>query len=169
MNFSKSLLLIACASFILTSCKENAAETTSESSDVSVKTTAVALQPETASFNIDGMVCAVGCAKTIEKKLAGMDGVQSATVDYDTKIAKVEFDASVLTTETLIDAVESSADGKTYKVVDVKSSKDQAMVYDTDPVKKKKKSKKADKENTDKAPEAEGKKACCSSKKACTA
>src|SRR5690606_35252717 len=36
-----------------------------------------------AEFTIEGMTCAMGCAKTIEKKIAGMDGVQYATVDFD--------------------------------------------------------------------------------------
>jgi len=29
------------------------------------------------------MTCAIGCAKTIETKLAKMDGVQKATVDFE--------------------------------------------------------------------------------------
>lgn len=171
MNFSKSLLFIACASFVLTSCKDSESEVTTETADTSVETKTLAANPETASFNIEGMSCAVGCAKTIEKKLSKMDGVQHATVDYDTKTAKVEFDASVLTTESLIEAVESAADGKTYKVENVKSSKDQAMIFNNDPIKKdkKKKNKKSNKDNTDTAPATDGKKACCSSKKACSA
>ena len=35
----------------------------------------------------------MGCAKTIENKLAAQDGVGQAVVDFDTKIATVKFDA----------------------------------------------------------------------------
>ncbi len=67
------------------------------------------------------MTCAVGCAKTIQEKLASMDGVQSATVDFDKKFATVEFDASKQTTELLLKAVEETGDGKTYMVSNMKS------------------------------------------------
>ena len=36
-----------------------------------------------AEFGIEGMTCAMGCAKTIEKKMAKMDGVKSAKVDFE--------------------------------------------------------------------------------------
>ncbi len=168
MNFSKSLMFIALAGVMFTSCKETASENLADAEDAVVVEKTVALQPETASFSIEGMSCAVGCAATIEKKLAKMDGVQHATVDFDTKTAKVEFDASKLTTENLVEAVETAADGKTYKVADVKSSKDQAMNFQTDPVKKdkkkkSKKEKKSDAEKKDCAPSEGGeKKSCCS-------
>jgi copper chaperone CopZ len=63
------------------------------------------------------MTCAMGCAKTIEKKLADMEGVQKATVDFDKKEATVNFDAAILTPEKLYATVEATADGNTYKVV----------------------------------------------------
>ncbi len=166
MNFSKSLMFVALIGVLFASCKDTASENVVETEETTEVAKTVALKPETASFNIEGMSCSVGCAKTIEKKLNKMEGVQHATVDFDTKTAKVEFDASKLTTENLVEAVESAADGKTYKVADVKSSKDQAMNY-TDPVKKEKKKskkdKKADAEKKDCSPSEGGeKKACCS-------
>ena len=66
------------------------------------------------------MTCAMGCAKTIEKELAEMNGVQKATVDFDKKEAIVEFDAAVLTPEKLYATVEATGDGATYKVVAAK-------------------------------------------------
>jgi copper chaperone CopZ len=38
------------------------------------------------------MTCAVGCAKTIQEDLTQLEGVQKATVDFETKIATVTFD-----------------------------------------------------------------------------
>ena len=75
-----------------------------------------AVKPETASFKIEGMTCAMGCAKTIETKLSNMEGVQKATVDFDKKQATVEFDATIQNPEKLTKAVETTGDGETYKV-----------------------------------------------------
>jgi copper chaperone CopZ len=121
MNFTKSLVTLGIASSLLFSCKDTAskpaANNETEVTATTEKTPAVAAKPETASFKIDGMTCAMGCAKTIEKELAEMEGVQKATVDFDKKEATVEFDAAVLTPDKLYATVEGAADGNTYKVV----------------------------------------------------
>jgi copper chaperone CopZ len=121
MNFTKSLVTLGIVSSLCLSCKDTAskpaAENGTEVTATTEKTKAVATKPETASFKIEGMTCAMGCAKTIEKKLADMNGVQKATVDFDKKEATVEFDAAVLTPEKLYATVEGAADGNTYKVV----------------------------------------------------
>ena len=121
MNFTKTALIVAISGLLLTSCKETASEPTDEATTTTKKTVAAAVQPETASFNIEGMTCAMGCAKTIEKELADLDGVQSATVDFETKTATVEFDGTKQSTESLVKVVEATADGTTYKVTDIKS------------------------------------------------
>lgn len=121
MNFTKSLVTLGIASSLLFSCKDTASKPAEnnekEVTATTEKTTAVAAKPETASFKIEGMTCAMGCAKTIEKELAEMDGVQKASVDFDKKEATVEFDAAILTPEKLYATVEAAADGATYKVV----------------------------------------------------
>jgi len=125
MNFPKSVLALALASTLFISCKDSASKSTPESlktpSTEAQKENAVAVKPETASFKIEGMTCAVGCAKTIETKLSKMNGVQKATVDFDKKEATVNFDASVLTPEKLTEAVETTGDGATYKVSNMKT------------------------------------------------
>lgn len=125
MNFSKSLLTCGLASLLLFSCKDTASKpvtvASTEATPTTPKAPAVPVKPETASFRIDGMSCAIGCAKTIETKLSKMDGVQKATVDFDKKQATVDFDASVLTPELLTKAVETTGDGETYKVSQMKT------------------------------------------------
>lgn len=124
MNFSKTICTILIASSALFSCKDKGTEVTSQKETATTKKeVAVATKPETASFKIDGMSCAVGCAKTIEKELADMNGVQNAKVDFDTKQATVNFDADKLTSTDLVKKVEATADGKTYKVSEIKTSK----------------------------------------------
>lgn len=72
-----------------------------------------------AEFNIEGMTCAIGCAKTIEKKLAKMDGVKSAKVDFEKKLAQVEYDESIVNTVSIENMVTKSSDS--YSVNDMKT------------------------------------------------
>ena len=72
-----------------------------------------------AEFGIDGMTCAMGCAKTIEKKIAKMDGVKSAKVDFDKQLAMVEYDDAKVTPQSLEEAVKKTGD--MYSVKDMKT------------------------------------------------
>ena len=72
-----------------------------------------------AEFNIEGMTCAIGCAKTIEKKLAKMDGVMSAKVDFEKKLAQVEYDESIVNLVSLENKVAETSDS--YSVNDMKT------------------------------------------------
>ncbi|WP_293891245.1 heavy metal-associated domain-containing protein [Flavobacterium sp.] len=122
MNFTKSLLTFGIASTLLFSCKDTANKPVAGTAETNTKKEiAVATKPEIASFKIEGMTCAIGCARTIEEKLSKMNGVQKATVDFDKKQATVEFDAAVLTPEKLTKAVETTGDGETYKVSEMKT------------------------------------------------
>jgi len=107
--------------FGLMSCKNT------ESEVVTVDTTetkkAKKLNPDAtyakAEFKIEGMTCAMGCAKTIEKKMAKMDGVKSAKVDFERELAMVEYDESMVTPKSLTEVVAKA--GETYKVKDMQT------------------------------------------------
>lgn len=127
MNLTKSIAAIALASLLFVSCKKNTEETASATT-ASTGTTApkakkeiAAANLQTASFKVEGMTCAIGCAKTIQEELTGLDGVQTATVDFDKKLATVTFDKTIQTPEKLTKVVEAAADGKTYTVSNMKS------------------------------------------------
>jgi mercuric ion binding protein len=121
MKFSKSIVGLLLASVLFIGCKESASKPTEEKIETTTKKeVAVATKPETASFKISGMTCAMGCAKTIEEKLADMDGVQNAKVDFDKQEATISFDLDKLKSEDIVKAVETTGDGKTYKVSDMK-------------------------------------------------
>lgn len=161
MNFAKNISIIACAALVFASCKDNAkTEATADAN--STETAAIAANQEMTTFKIEGMTCPEGCAKTIESKLSGMEGVSKASVDFETKTATISFDPAKQTPEKFVEKVEKIADGA-YKVSDVKSSGDKAY-YDAsfDKGKKKKAAKKT--ETTDKKEVATGEKkaACCS-------
>ena len=123
MRITNFILSFAIILPLLTGCKDTAAKPTAGNSETNATKieAAAPLKPETASFKIDGMTCAIGCAGTIQKKLSEMNGVQKATVDFDKKEATVEFDAAVLTPEILTKAVETTGDGETYKVSGMKT------------------------------------------------
>lgn len=122
MNFSKSILIICIASTSLFSCKDSASKPLLETEVANTKKeVTIATKPETASFKIEGMTCAMGCAKTIETKLSKMSGIQKATVDFDKKQATVDFDAAILNSDNIKKAVESTGDGETYKVTNIKT------------------------------------------------
>src|SRR6478672_11991085 len=102
----KSLFAFAVCATMLVSCKDTAKAPAQSNENVTAKTEAVAGKTETASFNIEGMTCALGCAKTIEGKLAGMDGVTNASVDFEKKSATVEYDSAKQSPEKIAEAVE---------------------------------------------------------------
>ena len=121
MNRLKYTLLIAVLT-VFVGCKN---ETAPEVKTVEVETSKETkkLNPNAtyakAEFGIDGMTCEIGCAKTIEKKLAKMDGVKSATVDFDRSLAMVEYDEAMVTPAILTETVTMVAD--VYKVKDMKT------------------------------------------------
>ncbi len=107
-----SIILLSTIIFTV-SCKNN-----NEKADKSVKSTSeeIAVSPVKATFTIEGMTCAIGCAKTIEEKLSETIGVQNIKVDFDHKSAEIVFDSSKLNQQALTQLVEMEGDGKTYKV-----------------------------------------------------
>jgi copper chaperone CopZ len=125
MNFPKSFLALTLTAVLFSSCKDTANEPKSETDTKSASTTEKkAINPEkleTASFSIEGMTCAMGCAKTIEKELSEMEGIQKATVDFEKKTATVAFDTTLQSPESLTKTVEGAADGNTYKVSNMKT------------------------------------------------
>jgi copper chaperone CopZ len=123
MRFIPSFLIISLSSLLLLSCKKSETPHTIIASEVASKPNSktAAAKPAMATFTIEGMTCAIGCAKTIQEKLASMDGVQNATVDFDKKFATVEFDALKQTPALLLKAVQETGDGKTYVVSNMKS------------------------------------------------
>ncbi|WP_136667396.1 heavy-metal-associated domain-containing protein [Flavobacterium sp. H122] len=119
----RKLLFVAMASIAIVSCKKEG-ETAQASPEVATqvkKENKPVADTKKATMKIEGMTCAMGCAKTIENKLAGLDGVQKATVDFDAETASIEYDGAVQSIESLSKTIEGVADGKTYKVSDAKN------------------------------------------------
>ncbi|MDG5490949.1 heavy-metal-associated domain-containing protein [Psychroserpens sp. SPM9] len=125
MKTLKNIVAIALISVSMVACKSETTpevKTVETSSEINTNA-AKKLDPNAtyakAEFGIEGMTCAMGCAKSIEKKIAKMDGVKSAKVDFDKELAMVEYDEAMVTPTTLEEAVAKAGD--TYKVKDMKT------------------------------------------------
>ena len=168
----KSLFIFALSALFLTSCKDNTTATTETKTEHKTettkenKTTALVGKVETASFTIDGMSCEIMCASKIQKELTATEGVQNATVDFDKKLATIEYDSAVTSPEKLVELVEAVNGGDSYKVSNLKTSADHASLFQEKEKKKSRKQRKADEKSAAEAKTA--KPACCSSKKACS-
>ena len=168
MKTLKNIVAVLSLTLVFIACKN---ETPPEVKTVAIETEDVktALDPNAtyakAEFTIEGMTCEMGCAKTIEKKLAKMEGVKSATVDFDRKLAMVEYDEDRVTTSSLEETVAKT--GEAYSVKDMKTvdsfeakkacSEDCKMACCAN-------KDKAEKEEAKKACSDDCKKACCASK-----
>ncbi|MEQ8324823.1 MAG: heavy metal-associated domain-containing protein [Vicingaceae bacterium] len=82
-----------------------------QASEESVKV----LADQELALKVDGMVCAVGCAKYIEKQVAKMDGVSKCEVDFEKGTASIVFSSSVLSKEAIVESI-SDMNGGQYKV-----------------------------------------------------
>ncbi|MFN4197392.1 MAG: heavy-metal-associated domain-containing protein [Flavobacterium sp.] len=164
MNWIKSFALLACATLMFVGCKN--AENTPDETAATLESDA----PEvlaTASFTIEGMHCEHGCAGTIKKKLAKMDGVKEVEIDFEGKKATIVYDANKQTPEAFVEKVLSI--DKTYVVSEVTNSSDKAYMSDKNKDKKKKAEKeaeanKANTETSTKSCSGEKKAGCCSKK-----
>ncbi len=58
--------------------------------------TAIPVSYETAEFTVENMTCA-SCPITVRKAMERVPGVQSVKVNFDTKVATVEYDPALAT------------------------------------------------------------------------
>jgi len=87
-----------------------------------VNTSSVEVQADTMSLlTIEGMVCAIGCAKVIEDNLNQVQGVLKASVDFDAKIATIRFDSQLVQPDTFLQTIEDISDR--FKVKELEVSK----------------------------------------------
>ena len=74
--------------------------------------------PKQITMSIEGMICAAGCAATIEKNLNKTNGIKFAQVDFKPKKAELTYDSDLLTTDNITQIVLNS--GSDYFVTDLK-------------------------------------------------
>ncbi len=98
-----------------TACKNNAVPKT-----IMVETAVKAVESpfkeaHQMAMKIEGMVCAMGCAAVIEKKLNQTLGIKEAKVDFETKKATLIYDAKILSPSEVTKVVLSTGDAYSIK------------------------------------------------------
>lgn len=110
MKLLKVVFALFLTASVITSCKSGANKGETKEN----KETTVA-KAEMLSLNVSGMSCEIGCAKTIESKLAKKEGVLEAKVVFTDSLATIKYDAEKIDKASLIAFVEGVGDGNTYK------------------------------------------------------
>ena len=121
MKTIKQFLILATIATLVFNCKN---EVKPEIKTVGTETSNIKkLDPNATyakvEFTINGMTCAMGCAATIQKEISKMEGVKSATVDFDKKLAMVEYNEGTVNPTSLTKTVTGVSE--TYEVRDMKT------------------------------------------------
>ena len=116
MNIQKIICAFAISAIMLTSCKP-------EEKKVEAKEVVSKENTKQIAFNVSGMSCEIGCAKTIESKLAGKEGVLDAKVVFTDSVATVKFDDTKINKAGLIAFIEGVGDGTSYKATEIVAHK----------------------------------------------
>ena len=124
MKHFKIIFALVLISTLTFSCKnETAPEVVTIETEAPIEIEETTLDPNAtyakAEFTIEGMTCQIGCANTIQKKLSKLDGMKSATVNFDSKLATVEYDEAKVNPTILEETVTKAGD--MYTVVDMKT------------------------------------------------
>ncbi len=116
MKIQKFIFAVVVACLVLTACKSEVKKEhkTEIAKDAKVKNL---------TMNISGMTCEIGCAKTIQSKLAKKDGVIDVEVVFRDSIATIKYDANKTNKADLIAFVDGIAGGELYKASENKEHK----------------------------------------------
>ena len=110
------MLLIGLLVLSITACKNNTAPKTIEVKAVTAETVEASFdKAQQMAMNIEGMVCAMGCAAVIEKNLNQTAGIKEAKVDFETKKATLIYDAEILTPNEVTQVVLKTGDSYSVK------------------------------------------------------
>jgi len=114
MKFQQIIVLLLATTFAFTACNTDSKKKL-ESKEL------VAANPQKLAFNISGMTCEIGCAKTIQSKLSKKAGITAAKVIFNDSIALVEYNANTISQDDITSFVNGIAGGDLYRVKNAKS------------------------------------------------
>ena len=109
-TLNKTFILIAIAASVI-ACGGNENNNEGNEDEVAI----VSADAEKIDYAVEGMVCAMGCAATIQKEVAGMEGVIISEVNYADEKAHFEFDPSKTSEADIKAKIATIADGQ-YKL-----------------------------------------------------
>ena len=73
-------------------------------------------EESTATYRVEGMMCAMNCPQKVNDSLNGMDGIKSCKVDFESKTAIVVFDDEKIDSDKIAKTI---AKVTYYKVMDL--------------------------------------------------
>lgn len=109
-TLNKTFILVVIAASVI-ACGGN--ESTEKANDAEMAV--VSEGAEKIDYAVEGMVCAMGCAATIQKEVANMEGVIISEVNYADEKAHFEFDPSKTSEADIKAKIATIADGQ-YKL-----------------------------------------------------
>ena len=116
----KSFIFSLTCLFVLFACTQQPEPEIKEvSTTAQVNEKVIESEFSEASFSISGMMCKMGCAKTIETNLSKMKGVLQASVDFETSLATVLYNSDFVQPDDLVQTVTKTGDS--YLVSDMVS------------------------------------------------
>jgi copper chaperone CopZ len=115
MKLQNIIAIVFIAVFTLTACKTETKKTPEVKKEIKVD------NPQKLAFNISGMTCEIGCAKTIQSKLSKKAGITSAKVIFKDSLGLVEFDGNSISKEDITAFINGIAGGDMYKVNNAKT------------------------------------------------
>ena len=81
----------------------------------------------TATYRVEGMMCAMNCPQKVNDSLNGVDGIKSCKVDFESKTATVIFDNEKIDSEKIAKTI---AKGTYYKVMDLNKKEKSGSFWD---------------------------------------
>jgi len=124
-----TVALVSCKNTEIEKKISGSEENEIDAAQVEVDNTDVEKRYTTAEFVIEGMLSETGCAATIQKNIENLEGVKSADVNFDTKMARVEYDDEKLNFDDLAITVTTSGDGETYSIGEMKNIDESTKTY----------------------------------------
>ena len=80
----------------------------------------------TATYRVDGMMCAVNCPMKVNQSLDGVEGIKSCKVDFESKTATVIFDDEKIGRGKIAQTI---AKGTYYKVMDLSKKEEKSSSF----------------------------------------
>ena len=80
----------------------------------------------TATYRVDGMMCAVNCPMKVNQSLDGVEEIKSCKVDFESKTATVIFDDEKIGREKIAKTI---AKGTYYKVMDLSKKEEKSSSF----------------------------------------
>ena len=81
----------------------------------------------TATYRVEGMMCAVNCPQKVNDSLDGVEGIKSCNVDFASKTATVVFDDKKIDSDKIAETISK---GTYYKVMDLNKKENSRSFWD---------------------------------------